>query len=82
MHDQIYDNICRAIGKTPVVRLNRIPQKGWPEMLVKLESFMFETIQAISSPSNLKIRQILRFTARPPLQKFSRSVATIWTHLS
>src|SRR5262249_26232322 len=39
MHDQIYDNICQAIGKTPVVRLNRIPQKGWPEMLVKLESF-------------------------------------------
>src|SRR5215831_4250296 len=39
MHDQIYDNIRQAIGKTPVVRLNRIPQKGWPEMLVKLESF-------------------------------------------
>jgi cysteine synthase A len=39
MHDQIYDNICQVIGKTPVVRLNRIPQKGWAEMLVKLESF-------------------------------------------
>jgi cysteine synthase len=39
MHDEIYDNICQVIGKTPVVRLNRIPQKGWPEMLVKLESF-------------------------------------------
>jgi cysteine synthase A len=39
MHDQIYDNICQVIGRTPVVRLNRIPKKGWAEMLVKLESF-------------------------------------------
>jgi cysteine synthase A len=39
MHDQIYDNICQVIGKTPVVRLNRIPEDGWAEMLVKLESF-------------------------------------------
>src|SRR5437773_1236446 len=39
MHDQIYDNICQVIGKTPVVRLNRIPKDGWAEMLVKLESF-------------------------------------------
>ena len=39
MHDQIYDNICQVIGKTPVVRLNRMPQKGWAEVLVKLESF-------------------------------------------
>jgi cysteine synthase A len=39
MHDQIYDNICQVIGKTPVVRLNRIAKDGWAEMLVKLESF-------------------------------------------
>lgn len=39
MHDRIYDNICQVIGKTPIVRLNRIPQDGWAEMLVKLESF-------------------------------------------
>src|SRR6266404_9510871 len=39
MHDEIYDNICQVIGKTPVVRLNRIPKDGWAEMLVKLESF-------------------------------------------
>jgi cysteine synthase A len=39
MHDQIYDNICQVIGKTPIVRLNRIPQEGWAEILVKLESF-------------------------------------------
>ena len=39
MRDQIYDNICQVIGKTPVVRLNRIPREGWAEMLVKLESF-------------------------------------------
>jgi cysteine synthase A len=39
MHDRIYDNICQIIGKTPIVRLNRIPKDGWAEMLVKLESF-------------------------------------------
>jgi cysteine synthase A len=39
MHDQIYDNICQIIGKTPVVRLNRIPGRDWAEILVKLESF-------------------------------------------
>lgn len=39
MYDRIYDNICEVIGRTPIVRLNRIPQEGWSEMLVKLESF-------------------------------------------
>jgi cysteine synthase A len=35
----IYDNVCQIIGRTPIVRLNRIPQSGWAEMLVKLEFF-------------------------------------------
>src|SRR5215831_1498229 len=39
MHDTIYDNICQVIGRTPIVRLNRIPKDGWSEMLVKLEFF-------------------------------------------
>jgi cysteine synthase A len=39
MRGQIHDNICQLIGKTPVVRLNRIPKPGWAEILVKLESF-------------------------------------------
>jgi cysteine synthase A len=39
MHDHIYDNICQVIGKTPVIRLNRIPKQNWAEMLVKLEYF-------------------------------------------
>src|SRR5213593_496557 len=39
MHDGIYDNICQIIGRTPIVRLNRIPEDGWAEMLAKLESF-------------------------------------------
>lgn len=38
MHDVVYDNICQLIGRTPIVRLNRIPKDGWAEMLVKLES--------------------------------------------
>ncbi len=39
MDNRIYDNICQIIGKTPIVRLNRIPKDGWAETLVKLESF-------------------------------------------
>jgi cysteine synthase A len=39
MHDTVYDNICQLIGRTPIVRLNRIPKEGWAELLVKLESF-------------------------------------------
>jgi len=39
MHDGIYDNICQIIGRTPIVRLNRIPEDGWSEMLAKLEAF-------------------------------------------
>src|SRR6516162_10091823 len=39
MNGEIYDNICQLIGKTPIVRLHRIPKDSWSEMLVKLESF-------------------------------------------
>src|SRR5205809_4722438 len=39
MHDSVYDNICQVIGRTPIVRLNRIPKADWAEMLVKLEFF-------------------------------------------
>jgi len=39
MHDAVYDNICQVIGRTPIVRLNRIPKDGWAQILVKLESF-------------------------------------------
>jgi cysteine synthase A len=39
MNDAVYDNICQLIGRTPIVRLNRIPKDGFAEMLVKLESF-------------------------------------------
>ena len=38
MHNRIYDSICEIIGGTPIVRLKRIPQDHWAEMLVKLES--------------------------------------------
>jgi cysteine synthase A len=38
MHDRIYDSICEIIGDTPVLRLKRIPEGHWAEMLVKLES--------------------------------------------
>src|SRR6187397_3208709 len=39
MNDQIYDNVCQLIGKTPIVRLSRLAKLGWAELLVKLESF-------------------------------------------
>jgi len=38
MHDKIYDSSCDVIGGTPIIRLKRIPQKNWAEVLVKLES--------------------------------------------
>jgi cysteine synthase A len=38
MHDRIYDSICEVIGGTPIIRLKRIPESNWAEMLVKLES--------------------------------------------
>jgi cysteine synthase A len=38
MHDRIYDSICEIIGDTPILRLKRIPESHWAEMLVKLES--------------------------------------------
>src|SRR5215831_8332290 len=38
MHNRIYDSICEIIGGTPIVRLKRIPENDWAELLVKLES--------------------------------------------
>src|SRR5262245_38479047 len=37
MREMIYDNVCQLIGRTPIVRLNRMPKSDWSEMLVKLE---------------------------------------------
>ncbi|MFH1549987.1 MAG: cysteine synthase A [Planctomycetota bacterium] len=34
-----HDNNITTIGGTPLVRLNRLPEDGWAEVLVKLESF-------------------------------------------
>lgn len=39
MHGRIYDNITELIGNTPLVRLNRVPDAGSAEVIVKLESF-------------------------------------------
>ena len=39
MENRIHDSICDLVGQTPIVRLNRIPETGWAEILVKLESF-------------------------------------------
>jgi cysteine synthase A len=39
MHGKIYDNITELIGNTPLVRLNRVPEEGSAEVVVKLESF-------------------------------------------
>src|ERR1051325_10297073 len=39
MHGKIYDNITDLIGRTPLVRLNRVPGEGSAEVVVKLEAF-------------------------------------------
>jgi len=39
MHGKIYDNITELIGRTPLVRLNRVPEAGSAEVVVKLEAF-------------------------------------------
>ena len=36
---KICSNILETIGHTPLVRLNRLPEEGCAEVLVKLESF-------------------------------------------
>jgi len=38
-HGRIYDDITETVGNTPLVRLNRVAEKGAAEVLVKLESF-------------------------------------------
>jgi cysteine synthase A len=39
MSNRIYENICELIGDTPIVRLNRLAESGWADLLVKLEYF-------------------------------------------
>jgi cysteine synthase len=39
MHGKIYNNITELIGRTPLVRLNRIVPAGAAEVVAKLESF-------------------------------------------
>jgi len=39
MHGKIYNDITELMGNTPLVRLNKIPEKGSAEVVVKLESF-------------------------------------------
>ena len=34
----VYNNILEAIGKTPLIRLNRMPEEGSAEILVKMEA--------------------------------------------
>jgi cysteine synthase A len=37
MPDRIHNSICDLVGNTPVVRLSRISEPGWAELLAKLE---------------------------------------------
>jgi cysteine synthase A len=39
MHGRIYNNITELIGRTPLVRLNRVVPDGAAEVIAKLESF-------------------------------------------
>src|SRR6266699_2304466 len=44
MHDGIYDNICQIIGRTPIVRLNRIPEEYSVERVTLLRAYGAEVI--------------------------------------
>jgi cysteine synthase A len=37
-HRKIADNVLELVGRTPMVRLNRVVQPGWAEVVAKLES--------------------------------------------
>ncbi|HXI14022.1 MAG TPA: cysteine synthase A [Thermoanaerobaculia bacterium] len=39
MHGRIYNDITETIGNTPLVRLNRLVEKGMAEVVVKMETF-------------------------------------------
>lgn len=39
MRDRVNENICELVGDTPIVRLNRIRESGWADLLAKLEAF-------------------------------------------
>jgi cysteine synthase A len=39
MHGKIYNDITELMGNTPLVRLNKVPEAGSAEVVVKLESF-------------------------------------------
>ena len=39
MHGKIYNDITELMGNTPMVRLNKVPEAGSAEVVVKLESF-------------------------------------------
>jgi cysteine synthase A len=39
MHGKIYNDITELMGNTPLVRLNKVPDAGSAEVVVKLESF-------------------------------------------
>ncbi len=39
MHGKIYNDITELMGNTPMVRLNKVPDAGSAEVVVKLESF-------------------------------------------
>ena len=38
-HGKIYDNITETIGNTPLIRLNRVPEAGSADVVVKMEAF-------------------------------------------
>ena len=39
MRNGVYESICDLVGNTPIVRLNRLVEGGWADLLVKLEFF-------------------------------------------
>ena len=52
----IYRNVLEAVGQTPLIRLNRMPEPGSAEVLVKFEALNVGTTVGIAPDIAKKLR--------------------------
>ena len=74
----VYDNILEAIGNTPVIRLNRMPEEGSAQVLVKME--------ALNVGGSIKTRTAMNMieqaeNRRPPAEIFEEQLEKCQTNI-